>query len=101
MLALTREPTERRGEGAGTRPSCVEEEAGVKVMASRGTASPGGSSGRAARLLVAWAASYAKCDLWPSSQSCFPGLGWSQQPVSLLQRECALGNGGGDASSLP
>lgn len=80
---------------------CAEKRVGGKVMASWDTVSPGGSSGRDARLMVAWGACYAKCGLWLSSHSCLPRSGWSRYPVSLLQRECALGNAGDDASSLP
>ena len=39
----------------------TEKGAGVKVVASQCAPSPGGPSGRDARLLVAWGASYAKC----------------------------------------
>lgn len=48
---------------------CAEKGVGGKVMASWDTVSPGGSSGRDARLMVAWGACYAKCGLWLSSHS--------------------------------
>lgn len=94
--------TPQRGEGEERETQlCAEKGSGVKVMASWDTVSPGGSSGRAARLMVAWGASYAKCDLCLCSHFFLPRSGWSQYPMSLLQRECALGNAGDDASSLP
>lgn len=57
--------TVRRGqkERGGSRDTWqlpAEKGAGVKAVASWGAASPGGPSGRDARLLVAWGASYAK-----------------------------------------
>lgn len=80
------EERERRGD-----PAVCWKGSGVKAMACWDTVSPGGSSGRAARLVVAWGASYAKRDLCLSSDFFLPRSGWSQYPMSLLQRECALG----------
>lgn len=78
----------RGGEGQDMTPLCAEKRAGVKVMASWGTVSPDGSSGRAARLMVAWGASY---DLWLSSHFCLPRSGSSQHPHEPLAERMCLG----------